>query len=305
MKGILHSLLIIDAVWAFLPLVACLTCTVRAGDIAYGSLDAGAKQCVVADIVEVGGDCEFVVAYESGLGYRWYRDKTFLPLAASFGLAQANVIISSDTCEIKMTNGLSRCYVYAAAERLGRDLNGPKGYGLRSATVFDDGVCRFVLVKPQKDPIQSRFRPFRARSRLATPALIDGTSVWDYEIRPGVKVVNRRQFLSVFSNNVYKVSGGMFAVEMDVAVKVVEHDFRRGFQSSETERRVARTPRFGDIIVLNGREISEVVYWLWRRKAKPDEYAHFVKAHPELFEPIADVSEFKTELGRRLLDARK
>lgn len=306
MKDILRSLAKIDAiVVALFALSGWCAGSAKAKDMAFEFLDERDKKLVAADIMATGDDVGFAVAYESGRGYKWYKDETSLPLASSFGLAQANIIISSMSNEIRMTNGLVRCYIYESGEHLRRGHVDQSCDDYHGEPVFNDCVCRFALVKLQKTPMRSRFRPFRARSKLASPDLVDWDSVWDYEIRPGVKVFDKQQFLSVFSNNVYKVSGGMFAVDMGVAKKIVTHDFRRGCSAPAEGHCVATTPRLGNIAILNGREISEVVYWLWNRKGKVDEYANFVKSHPELFEPIADVSEFKTELGKRLLGTWK
>ena len=123
-------------------------------------------------------------------------------------------------------------------------------------------------------------------------------NVWD------VRGIEESKYMSEFSNRVFKICRiGFFGIPFASAVAFVNNTATR--QDDAKELRIEPTPKTAHLNVLDPREISEVVYWLWKRKGKTEEYAGFVKAHPELFEPIAGEEEFRTELGRRLIGTWK
>ena len=299
MRNILHSLQKNKSLLC-LPWVLCGTA--HGAEVPFCDLGDVHKECIVDVIRSHGNDDGFIVTYESLNGYRWYKDDQSLTLSGAFGLAQANCLFSSWSDERIMTNGLSRCYIYPA-EDSSTDFASISTV-FSNGSFFDDQVCRFMLVKRQNAPLKTRFRPFRSRSKLSSE-IVTWDSVWDYEVRPGIKMVDKSQFMAAFSNNVYTINGGMFVLKEEAALNIVKHDFRRGRVNVGSEFVVKTRPRLGDAVIIDPREISEVVYWLWRRKGKTDEYAGFVKAHPELFEPIASEDEFRTELGRRLIGTWK
>ena len=159
---------------------------------------------------------------------------------------------------------------------------------------FYDGVMKLLFMEQITAPIPERFdtATIVMEGRRWNPTF--ETAIDDFNI-------DKATFDEVFANHVYmRCQCGPFDIEEDTAANIGAHDAsgmdaRASIGNTKPECRVT----------LNRREISETVYWLWNRKGKVDEYASFVKSHPELFEPIADVSEFKTELGKRLLGTWK
>lgn len=266
----------------------------------FAALDENLKSCIIDELRGSDHNLDFLVTYESLSGYRWYKDETFLQAASRFGLTRANCVLSSSRRCAPMTNGMSRCYIYESDTllRFGKSDYGHMSYFY--APIHNDCVCRLVFVKPQNIPLKDHFRPFGVESN-GKKKVVGFDAVWDYEIAPGVKLVDKPVFLSTFSNNVYKITGCAFAVKKEIALETVRHDYRKGQANVGMEHNVREVPRFGDIAVLDRREISEVVYWLWQRKGNTGEYDAFVEDHPELFEPISGPGDFTTELGKRLL----
>lgn len=159
---------------------------------------------------------------------------------------------------------------------------------------FYDGVMKLLFIEQITKPIPERFdtATIVIEGRRWKPTF--ETAINDFNI-------DKTTFDEVFANHVYmRCQCGPFDIEDETAVNIAAHD-ARGMDTRATIGNAKSECR----VSLNRREISETVYWLWNRKGKVDEYASFVKSHPELFEPIADVSEFKTELGKRLLGTWK
>ena len=144
--------------------------------------------------------------------------------------------------------------------------------------------------------------PIAERFDASTTIMMGGKSLMPtFETALEDLRIDRKKFDEVFANHVFmRCFCGPFGIEEETAKKIIEHD------AKGAELRMPKQQSgFGKLVYLDGREISEVVYWLWKRKGKTGEYSDFVKAHSELFEPIAAVSEFRTELGNRLLGTWK
>ena len=158
---------------------------------------------------------------------------------------------------------------------------------------YCDGRMRLEFLNKVSSPKAERFRNITVVLEGEKKQVTFESVIQDFHI-------DKAKFSRVFANQVYmRCPCGPFGVEDGVARNIQAHD------AAGVKPSVPRVPGGGSLVSLNAREISEVVYWLWRRKGKTDEYAGFVKAHPELFEPIAGEEEFRTELGRRLIGTWK
>jgi len=222
-----------------------------------------------------------------------------IPFYRCFGLDAYYPKIVSDVHATDATdNGL--CYVYQSDPEF-KTKNEWRPLGLGTQRVYnkfgsiDDAKMAIFFVEKVKSPKPERFRNETINFDGATSRKVTfETAVEDLGI-------DKKKFDETFANDVFmRCFCGPFGIREETAKKILEHDVKDAELRTPNKRNA-----FRKLVYLDGREISEVVYWLWRRKGKAGEYAGFVKAHPELFEPIADVSEFRTELGRRLLGTWK
>lgn len=109
--------------------------------------------------------------------------------------------------------------------------------------------------------------------------------------------------MSEFKARVFKMcDGGGFIVDYATALSLVGENV--GTNARIVKKKWDRQIYLSDVI-LNAREISEIVYWLWHRDGKVSKYPELCKRHPELFEPISRLDDFKTEIGRMLVERSK
>lgn len=157
-----------------------------------------------------------------------------------------------------------------------------KRKGYVPCEVFISGLPNVVFAKKVSKPDVSRFTSTRKFSSKEGAGHSCSYNKFFKE-----KGIDKDAFLSTFSNTVHKIcDSGVFAIKPK--------------QKKETVSNV-----IGEIISLSPREISEVVYWLWLRDGKEGKYPELSRRNPELFEPIGDISEFKTEIGHMLVARSK
>jgi len=220
-----------------------------------------------------------------------------LDMFSLFGLDAFSPIMTG--CDQGLSGGGEVAFVYQSkkdVESRGtwRSIK-PSGEIYNGPNSFYDGAMKLLFMEQVTTPIAERFDASTAimlKGRTLKPSF--ETAVEDLGI-------DKKKFDETFANDVFmRCFCGPFGIREETAKKILEHDVKDAELRTPNKRNA-----FRKLVYLDGREISEVVYWLWRRKGKAGEYAGFVKAHPELFEPIVDVSEFRTELGRRLLGTWK
>ena len=300
MKFIRHTL----TKFSMTVLFACVMqmCSNAGSDLSPEDIDGRLPNKVIADAIlqwpKEG--TEFFLTYENK---QCYRDgKMDMPMrhAFVFGLVPANVLFSSVVTphETQDEDG-ETLYFYDAispsARRRSTYMNSDFYYPQFS---LKRCVCRIVFAHREVSPDFSYLQALTMPMKNGKCEKLSPANVWD------VRGIEESKYMSEFSNRVFKICRiGFFGIPFASAVAFVNNTATR--QDDAKELRIEPTPKTAHLNVLDPREISEVVYWLWKRKGKTEEYAGFVKTHPELFEPIAGEEEFRTELGRRLIGTWK
>jgi len=219
----------------------------------------------------------------------------FFGLTAVQKLKCSSLDISTSYSDIVFLyrSDLSRNHSQIAPEydRAGR-LVKPKGY-CPSELLFDSGP-RLVFAERCFVPDATRMLKIKEFSAQG------GTGhVYSYDGIFKEKGIDKPCFLSNFSNTVYKIcDGGLFAFN-NPNVSQCAND-GRGFTIDDIKALLSK-----EIIDFSSREASEIVYWLWKRDGKVGKYPELCKRHPELFEPISGLDDFKTEIGRMLVERSK
>ena len=269
----------------------------RDRDTSYESAEVDIKTGIVHGIQNYPPDVEFaVIAVKTDLRSLFKTARSQMPYFSSFGLRLASPVITG----FASTNNLDELLFIYDSEGQNREVWGwrPISSAIGPAPYdgdaeYCDGRMRLEFLNKVSSPKAERFRNITVVLEGEKKQVTFESVIQDFHI-------DKAKFSRVFANQVYmRCPCGPFGVEDGVARNIQAHD------AAGVKPSVPRVPGGGSLVSLNAREISEVVYWLWRRKGKTDEYAGFVKAHPELFEPIAGEEEFRTELGRRLIGTWK
>jgi len=227
----------------------------------------------------------------------FFRRDVALSEAWRFGLVCSETMFDSrfnDGLSIPQSDP-SLVFFFESDRHAAIDVNHPVN-AYAGSFVFNKGVCRLVFVTRQAEPIPDRFT-----GSDFTPHGSSGRSMESFfaDYGPG-----REKLLREFRVRVFKIcDGGSFVVSYDVSKRMAEN--RALMPTSSIDKRKWSRAFYIDDIALNAREISEIVYWLWHRDGKVSKYPELCKRHPELFEPISGLDDFKTEIGRMLVERSK
>ena len=268
--------------------------------VAFRMTDSSIKESVVQSIQNYCQNVTFAILFDSKK-LTFSRQNHILPQFWRFGLVAAESMIDSrwaDGIPIpSLDQNLLFCYESDRHSKL--DMNDDTINYCGSAS-FSLGMCRIFFMTPQRSIIESRYDAIE---------LIPGGRVSTSLTKFLSKDSNRDYYAGAFSNRVFKTcDGGAFSVDYKCAEKALKDKL----SLSEDEGQLCAIAKrewdsqlyLGDV-VLGGREISEIVYWLWKRDGKVGKYPELCKRHPELFEPISGLDDFKTEIGRMLVERSK
>ena len=296
MKDILRTNSFILVIFAFC--VSSSSATQTALTISERDDDATKKSHhIAARIRSLSTNVQFFVSCEGGCaGADYNKARSCIPFYSAFGLKAVSPLLRSQEIRQRQDDLI---FLYESQEtfdgRWGwRPLPMQSAKGGSHYVGQRHGLVTIGFIVKVTTPIKERF--------TAVEAVVNGERrCTTYESAFADFNIDKAKFDEVFAKQVFmRCHCGLFGVEHSTAKRIMDHDAG----GNKLELSQAKVQSRG-LIFLDGREISEMVYWLWQRKGKVDEYDSFVKAHPELFEPIAGEEDFRTELGRRLIGTWK
>ena len=255
------------------------------------------KESVARSIIGYAANVSFAILYHPNR-IAFDRCERVLPHAWRFGLSEVESIIDSRWADgIKMPlEDINLLFLYES-DRCSNVGRGKQIHAYVGSPHFMPGICRIVFMTAQGKPIQERY----SQQEL----MPGGVCVIPFEKFWSAKRISQNQFMETFSCHVFKIcDGGAFTVEYGCAQRVL-HNMRHSAGSAalydEPNKDSWNNQLYLNDVVLDGREISEIVFWLWSRDGKAATYPELCRRHPELFEPIRGFNEFKSEIGQMLL----
>ena len=216
-----------------------------------------------------------------------------LPHAWKFGFRAGECIVDSRWADGKAIPKRDKnlIFVYSSSREQKLDMNDHSGEYI-GTSLLSLSICKIFFMVTQDTPIWERYDP--------EEMVVGGVIEIPLEKFWREKGVDRENFLRQIASRAFVVcDGGAFSVDYPSARKIIQAK-----NCSVTgEVRDDRDWRLSEDINLNGREISEIVYWLWNRDGKGAKYSELCRRNPELFEPISKAEPYKTEIGRALAAA--
>ena len=258
------------------------------------------RESIVASIARYPTNVSFSVIYV--LPIHFHRCETVFPSAWRFGLQDVESIIDSRWADGLRVPEQERdlLFLYESNRHASIDMNFcPSEYF--GAYAFELRSCRIVFLTWRGKPDRRRYdsRELVPGRQLEVPY----EDFWRY------KGIDKTMHLRAFRDRAFAMcDGGAFEVDYESAVRVVcaAKSTRAGCSAlPEPDKKAWKSQSYDNDVELNSREISEIVYWLWKRDGKVGKYPELCKRHPELFEPISGLDDFKTEIGRMLVERSK
>ena len=274
-------------------LLCVLVSRYAAGAMLFDTLESAMRESVVNSIERYATNVTFAITVKKPNIVA--RADSVIPFAWRFGLEETDSIVDSRLFDniVPPAQEPGLLLVYESDRHTKVDLNHPPS-GYVGSPIFEYGICRIVFLERQTTPIKERFSE--------SDYVLNAEKV-PFERFFDVFSINRNNFMSEFKARVFKMcDGGGFIVDYATALSLVGENV--GTNARIVKKKWDRQIYLSDVI-LNAREISEIVYWLWHRDGKVSKYPELCKRHPELFEPISGLDDFKTEIGRMLVERSK
>ena len=160
---------------------------------------------------------------------------------------------------------------------------------------FGDGRLRIAFMTRQSAILTNRISKIKGFHKSSNGQIVT--------IKPKINLKSASTY--ALSNSVYKIcDGGVFTADEKMK-KRMSFGSETTYFSSTNQTNMIDGFYASELISLSVCELSEIVYWLWHRDGKVSKYPELCKRHPELFEPISGLADFKTEIGRMLVERSK
>ena len=256
------------------------------------------KESIVESIAGYSTNVSFAVLFQSR-AVAFDRCEQVLPQAWRFGLSAVESVIDSRWADgVNMPANDGNLLFLYESDRHAEVTIDKKPHGYVGSPHFAQGICRLVFMTAQRMPIGKRYNQIEL--------VPGGTLVTPLEKLWISKGIDKDKYLDEFSRRVFKTcDGGAFCVDLGCAQKILGCMKRHRENGLPMNNDAWDNQLYMEDVALNAREISEVVYWLWLRDGKEGKYPELSRRNPELFEPIGDISEFKTEIGHMLVARSK
>lgn len=258
------------------------------------------KKSIVTSIERYPTNVSFSVIYS--LPIHFDRCEKIFPSAWRFGLVAVESSIDSRWADGLLFPVRERdlLFLYESNRHASIDINHwPSEYC--GAYEFELGSCRIVFSTWRGAPDKKRYI-----SRELIPC---GELDVPFEQFWKSKGIDKAMHLRAFQERAFAMcDGGAYELDFESAMRVVRAVRSSRADSgniSDPDKKAWKSQSYGNDVELNSREISEIVYWLWKRDGKVGKYPELCKRHPELFEPISGLDDFKTEIGRMLVERSK